>query len=403
MIHFKIGLRKQISILLIAFLFVFLCSPFSFLLAADNAGAQFSFNLAKVILFILSIIYNVKVRVYCKMTLYVISYNIIYILSTLYSDGNLQTALNVSIGILGVYLWTEFFICIMPNEFLRVFLNYMVIMIAANLVTIIVFPSGLSTNLNNGYEVRLIGIDNSLASILYPTVIVSYIQYYRGWISKKKVKTLVIAIVITELLVLSATSLIGLIPILWGCHLLTQKNRKINFDFNLMTIVLTYLVVFYFVNVSLSNSAVMMFIANIFHKSISFSGRTYIWARILEILKSNVPLLGYGAYNKELLRTIYFLPANCHSFLFEILIDVGICGLVLFGYMFFAAYKKAIRYSSNNGELSRCLLCYLAVILAMGIAEATSTYLANFMFLAIFYHSDKMELEETSHKEKVVQ
>lgn len=396
MIYLKIGLRKQVLILLIAFLFVFLCSPLSFLIAADNAGAQSFFNLAKVMLFTLGIIYNAKAKVYCKMTLYVISYNIIYILSTLYNDGNLRTALNVSIGILGVYFWTEFFICKMPNKFLRAFLNYMVIMIVANLVTIILFPSGLSTNLNNGYAVRLIGIDNSLASILYPTVIVSYIQYYRGWITKKRVKILVAVVVITELLVLSATSIIGLIPILWGCHLLTKKNRNVKFDFNLKAIVLAYFIAFYFINISLSNSVVMTFVANIFHKSINFSGRTYIWARILEIFKNGVPLLGYGAYDKELLRTIYFLPANCHSFLFEILIDTGICGFVLYGYMFFATYKKAMRYSSNDGELSRCLLCYLAVILAMGIAEATSTYLANFVFLAIFYHSDKIGPEKTS-------
>ena len=120
----------------------------------------------------------------------------------------------------------------------------------------------------------------------------------------------------------------------------------------------------------------------------NFSGRTYIWEKAIEIISKKMPWIGYGAYNKELLRTIYFLPANCHSFLFELIIDVGIIGTVLFLYMFFRAYKRTTKLGTCGKGLVNCLICYFAIVLSMGIAEATSLYLANFMFLAMFYHSN---------------
>lgn len=392
----KIKLNRQAPLLLIAFIFVFMCSPLSFLIAADNTSVQSFFNVAKIVLFVLGFIYVVKARVYSKMTLCIFGYVSIYILSTILNNGNLRTAFNICIGILGVYLWSEFFICKMPNMFLRTYLNYMFIMIVANLVTTILFPMGLSLNKYNGYEVRLIGIDNSLASMLYPTVIISYLQYYRKKIDKSRVKTLLAIVIATEFLVFSATSIIGLIPILWGFYVLNGKEHDLKFDLNLKKIILFYFAAFYFINVSLSNSIVTTFIANVFHKSVNFSGRTYIWEKSLEIISSRILWVGYGAYDKELLRTMYFLPANCHSFLFELIIDVGISGLLLFGYMCFLAYKRALRYCSKNRGIVRCLLCYLMTILTMGIAEATSVYLANFMFLAIFYHSNMIKEEEIS-------
>lgn len=380
--------NRQRQLLIITFIFVFLCSPLSFLVAADVAAVQYFFNIAKVLLFILGVLYLVKARIFNRMTFAMFVYVGFYILSTIINNGSIYTAFNVSIGFLGVYIWTEYFICKMPELYLKTFLKYMSAMIIANLVTIILFPNGLSINEYNSYVVRLIGIDNSLASILYPTVILSYVQFYRGKIKYSAVKLLLVAVCITEFLVLSATSIIGLIPLLWGFYAVRSAGKNNRIELDLKKVVLIYLLAFYFVNISLSNSNITNFIANIFHKSLNFSGRTYIWEKAIEIISRKMPWIGYGAYNKELLRTIYFLPANCHSFLFELIISVGIIGTVLFLYMFFIAYKRTTKLGTCGKGLVSCLICYFAIVLSMGIAEATSLYLANFMFLAMFYHSN---------------
>lgn len=381
--------KEQISLLMIVFFFVFICSPITFLVSADNLWAQKVLNGSKIIMFVLGVIYHMHANLHTKMAGYVVTFACIYIVSTLLNHGELMSAFNFCISFLSVYLWTEFFMCKYPNVFFDTYMAYMFFMATINLLTIFCFPDGLLVNQSSGYAVRLIGIDNSLGSLLYPAVIISYLQYYRGIITKKRVNLFLIIVLITEALVFSATSIIGLIPILWGYYLLDKrKSRMLEFDF--WKIVIAYIVIFFGVNVTLSNSSLILFVAQIFNKSVNFSGRMLIWNKVVNLISNKFLLFGFGAYNTELIRTSYFIPANTHSFLFELIITSGLIGAVLFFFMLYVSYKRALQYSSKNRELVRCFLCYLGTILVMGIAEASSLYLASFMFLAIFYHSDQL-------------
>lgn len=389
----KVTLRfkGQISVLLIAFFFVFICSPVTVLISADNSLAQKFMNILKIMMFSLGIIYHIHARVRSKMTWYVVIYACIYMLSTLGNGGNLLSAVNFFISLLSVYLWTEFFVCKYPAAFFDTYLAYIFFMAGVNLLTTFCFPDGLLVNQSSGYAIRLIGIDNSLGSILYPAIIISYLQYSRGEIKKRCVDLFLIVVIVTEVFVFSATSIIGLIPILWGYYLLNKKKQTTALKIGFWKIIIIYIITFFFVNVTLSNSALMLFVSRIFDKSLNFSGRTFVWQKTLDIISHKFPLLGFGYYNKELIQTAYFSPANTHSFLFELILTGGFIGTVLFFYMFYVTYKKALQYSSKSRELVNCFLCYLGTILVMGIAEASSLYLASFMFLAIFYHSDQLQ------------
>ena len=73
-------------------------------------------------------------------------------------------------------------------------------------------------------------------------------------------------------------------------------------------------------------------------KDITFTGRTYLWAAIWEVIKKHILIgCGFQGYwvisNKDLLelyKNFVWLPNQAHNGYLDILNEIGIVGLVLF-------------------------------------------------------------------------
>lgn len=119
------------------------------------------------------------------------------------------------------------------------------------------------------------------------------------------------------------------------------------------------------------------FIWNTFHKSVTFSGRTYIWDKSMEYFM-NAPLIGYGNENVEV--TIGKLGINhTHNFLLEILYRGGLIGLFLFLVSFYLIGKKA---KQAKGHFSYFIFCGLLTIFLVSLTIEFAFY--RYIYVVLF-------------------
>ena len=135
---------------------------------------------------------------------------------------------------------------------------------------------------------------------------------------------------------------------------------------------------------------------NAIGKDATLTGRVPLWKQLLDVIRANHPLIGYGYghfwYDKEALDLIHVgfskssfmnqITTGAHNSLIEMWINTGLIGLLSYFAMLIAAF-------SRSGQLStdRYLFClaYMSYYTLAGFTErgwGTFGYKILFLFVA---------------------
>ena len=125
-------------------------------------------------------------------------------------------------------------------------------------------------------------------------------------------------------------------------------------------------------------------------KDPTLTDRTYLWRDVITLGMQH-PIFGFGfggfwnPATQQYLKEIYsWGPGQAHNGYIEIFLNLGLIGLILFGFTIFSAFSGAIQQYFLNSEYGRIRLVLLLVALIHNYTESSftrPTHLIWFIFL----------------------
>lgn len=225
---------------------------------------------------------------------FVIAYYLILGISTLYNHASISMLLHEASIYVGICMLTDLVLDWRPSLIYSGLLRYLEILLIINLFTIIIFPNGLyKTELfDNNY---FLGYDNQAINVVIPVLFLSFLKRQSSE-NKSNVELYfnIFIILITELLVQSLGSII-VISIIIILLLLDKVGFKYLYNFDILLMIVG--IENYFV-VSGGISRFNDFIINRLHKTVTLSGRTYIWDWYISFVRTK-PIFGYGLVSNQ--------------------------------------------------------------------------------------------------------
>lgn len=147
-------------------------------------------------------------------------------------------------------------------------------------------------------------------------------------------------------------------------------NRK-----RFISIVILLLIVgtaFPFIYLSLYNNGYNLVI---FGKSL-FTGRERIWSNMFSLMEGNPLKILFGLGSKTIL---WENDLNVHNNFFNIIVNFGIIGFILFYGLIIFQIWKAAKYISNP-TIKKSLIMFVCSVLILGFSETTSLWAVVFPF-----------------------
>ena len=167
------------------------------------------------------------------------------------------------------------------------------------------------------------------------------------------------------------------------------KIKKLSANKLLIGLIVFCVIIFEGLNLPIVNN----FVVNVLHKSITFSGRTYLWEHGLNMIKKS-PLLGYGGYyveGRSYLSNFRLYPV--HTTYLQILVDGGLILFSQFMYIIIRTFKKLNQYKKNN--ISQI---FLAGLIGIGMSytfEQSGLY-HLMIIIPLILNLDSIVLKESS-------
>ncbi|WP_434938299.1 O-antigen ligase family protein [Shewanella sp. HL-SH8] len=226
------------------------------------------------------------------------------------------------------------------------------------------------------------GSANNLGRISCLSFIIAFYFYLRG--NKQKIVYLVIFLSLLSLLLSVNRS--SMLMVLASFAILTynKKYRQVYSLFLLVFIASGFVVFLNF------NEAIQLVSrsGNI-DEILTFTGRTYIWNVVVELIKDNY-FLGYGYSSSMFLLPRYsmeigFSPSHAHNMILQILLYGGVIGILIFILSLFLFFKL------NVSKLQFCLIIF---VIYNGLLESGAfNGLVNITTVALFVAFNLFERE----------
>ncbi|MED4006498.1 O-antigen ligase family protein [Priestia aryabhattai] len=247
-----------------------------------------------------------------------------------------------------------------------VFINFFTLLIGG----IAVSPDGLSTN-------YLLGGKNAIAMTALPTIPLIYLYSYMIY-NKLKTFPFVLILICAVSLYLSESGTGIVISFLAILFVVLPKKYFPSFT----TYFWIYIVAFFTIVVfRLQELLFGDFIINVLHKDMTFTGRTYIWDLVLNLIKQSW-LIGYGRGNQIISH--HFANLNeTHNGLLEIMMYSGILGVLFFLIILLVVGHKL--NSNKDHILSKILSFSIFAYLIIGLTESVFYKKEFWILLVISY------------------
>jgi len=217
-------------------------------------------------------------------------------------------------------------------EMLNVIKNIVAFYVIINLISMIFFPDGviqLHQVENEYYKYTtawwILGNKNSMFMWLYIANILAQIDLIDSDIKKRKIYNIILILLtfISALLSESSTTIIaiGVLSIFPIIQEFLIKTEKI---FNLKTYIILY-VIFTIILLTMTNVGIITFVASLFGKNTTFTGRVDAWSSALKLLQQST-LIGKGSLDTESLRNVLhgYAFVNAHNAFLQLGIEGGI-------------------------------------------------------------------------------
>ncbi len=309
--------------------------------------------------------------------------------ATLVREDNLWSLLNYIVTIGTFCMLVELALRDDPALAVDMLVMPLTVLILINFVLLCVFPQGLCWGGTYGYRYNFLGIDNFLAPILIPhmflVVLRSSMRHGRiNWFAYAMIGVSAVSL----LLVWSATALMGLAVAL--VFLLFFYERRLQTLFNFDTALGLGTGLFFSVVLFRLQNLFSFLIEGVLHKGLSFTGRTDIWDKAIDmILKS--PFLGYGiAQSGKVYRLYKHKYYHAHNVFLEIMVEGGVFSLIGFLMMLERAGRQLLIYRRHPYA---CLIS--AGLMAAGVMTTMEPYLDSnglllYALILLGYYTGKL-------------
>lgn len=339
-----------------------------------------------------------KFRTYRKVNLNQLCFLILLLLyegyiiwNTWANQGPVSTATDAMYGVVGMAIILNYWIQKEVKSLLSVLMFIFEILIYVNLLLVFLCPKGIYGYVESKNRAHwLLGHQNGIYIYVMCAILVSILYLYCS--NKRKANyvrslALIAASTIMVVKVWSATTLVGvaiifLVLVLYRFRIYPGIKTGIVFSF----------LMFFGVVVYRQQSVFGWFIKNVLHRSMTFTGRTKIWDKTIELIKEN-PIWGYG-YKSSATCLRLFDGVHPHNRYLLDLFQGGIILLVIFLLLMLTAsyalkrsentIAKAIIVSSicsllihMQMEADRRLIFFLPFIFAVNIREIERTAQMN--------------------------
>ncbi len=290
-------------------------------------------------------------------------------LATLIREDNLWSLVNYVMTIVTFCMLVEMSLREDPYLTMDMLVMPLTVLILANFVLLCIFPGGLCTGGTYNYKYNFLGIDNFLAPLLIPymflvTLRSSMIHGKINWFAYGMIAVSALSL----LLVWSATGLMGLAVTL--IFLLFFYERRLQILFNFTTSFAVGVGLFFSIVLFRLQNLFAFFIEGVLHKGLSFTGRTDIWDKAIEMILES-PFLGYGiAQSGKVYRLSKGKYYHAHNAFLEILVEGGVFALIAFLMMLERAGRQLLIHRRHPYA---CLLS--AGLMAVGVMTTMEPFL----------------------------
>ena len=313
-------------------------------------------------------------------TIYFGIYWIVLLLITFINQGDLRACVALAITVMENVLLFDYIISAQKYRVINLYLLILKMLIWINLVSILIFPNGMyETRSYDGSWVEnscwFLGYKNNYIGIIFLAILMSvYLAILKtGNVDKKSILLIVVCFVET-LLVDSATSTVALLLLL--ILILIKPVKRIINKINVYVIVLVQMGAFILLVFFEIHNMFEKLIVNILGRSMTLSGRTFVWARAVELIKENW-FLGFGVQNTILVRKMLTKSwaGNCHNQYLEFFFLGGVILFVIWTFILCLAAKNILH---NNDKLIS-LIFKILLFAVMTIMQVEVLFSSNSM------------------------
>lgn len=308
------------------------------------------------------------------------------LMSTIINNFSLlKAAINYCLNILSMCICMNYLYKKNNESFIigmRIIFNLLVLI---NFLSIIIYPSGMYIDIStNTGENWFLGYDN--LHILYILPCIFFNCIFDSLRNRKSVISFFMIVVAYASCIIrfSATSIIGISVLLMYFIPFLKKIIIKNYK----KIILCILIVTLLIVICRIQNIFQYIIVNLLGKSLTFSGRIFIWDYVMEFIK-NKPILGYGYEISQIrfLKTTIYRSYHAHNEILEIIYKTGIVGMLIFCYICLLLKNNA--FSIKNINIKALIFTFTIVYLIMFITEYYD--LNYFLYLFMFTECLKEE------------
>lgn len=278
------------------------------------------------------------------------------------------------------------------NYFLEGLYKILEFLIYINLISVLVFPNGMY---NNGvYDANwLLGYKNPMIRLFIPVcaigLLISYKKYNKFNIRSK---LLIIISIITVILVDSSTGIVGMLVFI--SMLLATRSKFWREKITLFRGFIVYIISNFFVITGTAERYISFFIEGILNRSMTFTGRTTIWEKTLELIREHL-FIGIGDCPSEMMEAIIVGP-HPHNYFLYILLQSGIIGIIIL-LLGIKSADKCVKIS-NDKKACNIMVAALLSFYIMGITESITAAILMYPLYIIIGNMDKINYSNNEVK-----
>lgn len=317
---------------------------------------------------------------------------LIYCMCLLYASttglGSLTTTITQLLPIIGICLWTDYYIADLKT--FSAVIKLIMFYIYVNLATLICFPNGLYVSQSyqaTPYICYFLGYRNVQSLWLLPALaLVLWENFCYSDKLTRRNKVRLAVIVLTIILTKSSTTYVAAagFVIFFVFLIRTSANRYLWGIINIRNTYIAYIALtigLVFFNIQYNFAFI---IENILHKDLDLTDRIYVWQKVI-VYVNNQFITGYGYIYDPTSRALIG-ASHPHNYLLNLMYTGGIIGTLLITVVFIVVSKKSVRYMSSLAV--RAVFLGVVVLLLIGLTEPLKQLPTIYILLTMLYHSD---------------
>lgn len=323
-------------------------------------------------------------RKFSKFSITLSIYGIGLMISSYLSDtAFVHTFFNIYLKIIAMSFYLDYGLKNYSNTIIPSMYKVFYILICINFYTLIKFPDGLYTT-DLFSRNWFFDYDNTHIFMYFPAIVC---MFFNMKLNKKKwgIFDVIFILLITFCVYycFSANSVVAYT--LFLIYLLMYKFINKLEIFNSRTYFIAYFVIFFTIVIFRLQNVFSWLIVGILGKDLTFTNRTVIWERVIDLIKTKL-LLGYGQENSSIISSklgnIHYTHA--HNTTLDVLYKGGIITSISF--LFLIIYPIKELYETRENELSKFISYIIFCLFIMMNFEAREEKIGLYIILVIAFN-----------------